>query len=160
MKIRGVRNLSGEELAKGLAAGGRFVVYQYCISILLLSRLAPTDVYYIPAGESRTSKGLEYTVLSCVLGWWCFPWGPIHTITALATNFAGGNDVTEGVLLDFGFDQDAVQTNRYDPALLQKLCDSGVRENTLSAGRILGGVFVIGLLVWIVIIILLERRIL
>ena len=44
--------------------------------------------------ESAVVKGLPYTLLSLVAGWWGIPWGPIFTIGALYNNLKGGKDVT------------------------------------------------------------------
>ena len=40
------------------------------------------------------AKGLPWTGLSLLAGWWGIPWGPIWTIQALVTNLRGGKDVT------------------------------------------------------------------
>jgi hypothetical protein len=56
-----------------------------------------SDIYFIPAGTSATSKGIGFTVLSLVAGWWGIPWGPIYTIGSVITNMQGGKDVTDAV---------------------------------------------------------------
>jgi hypothetical protein len=53
-----------------------------------------SDAYYIPAGESAVSKGLPWTLLTLVMGWWGIPWGPIFTVQSLIVNFKGGKDLT------------------------------------------------------------------
>jgi hypothetical protein len=57
-----------------------------------------SNIYFIKNGESAFLKGLGYTLLSLVVGWWGIPWGPIHTIGALITNCSGGKDVTQEVI--------------------------------------------------------------
>lgn len=94
-KINGIEGISDTELSQQLAAGGKFVVFEYAISILVMSFKRGSDIYYIRPGESAFTKGLPYTLLTMVTGWWGIPWGPIYTIMAIATNFSGGKDVTE-----------------------------------------------------------------
>ena len=98
MNIKGIEGLSGQDLARELDRGGRFVMYEYCISILIMTFKRPSDIYFIPGGESSMSKGLVFTLLSLLLGWWGIPWGPIYTIASVVTNFSGGKDVTNEVL--------------------------------------------------------------
>jgi len=57
-----------------------------------------SDVYFIRSGESSIKYGLIYTLISLLLGWWGFPWGPIYTIGAVAKNCSGGRDVTAQIL--------------------------------------------------------------
>jgi hypothetical protein len=54
----------------------------------------PSDIYYIAPGESGVSKGVSFTIISVLLGWWGIPWGPIYTIRSIVNNFSGGKDVT------------------------------------------------------------------
>ena len=98
MKIIGTEGMSPEELGKELARGGRFVIFEYCISILVMTFKQPSNIYYIRPGESAFFRGLGFSALSLLLGWWGIPWGPIYTIWAVAVNCRGGTDVTHDVL--------------------------------------------------------------
>lgn len=97
-KILGIEGMSTAELNQELERGGKFVIYQYCISILVMTFKRPSDIYFIRSGESGLTKGLGFTMISLFLGWWGFPWGPIYTIGSLFTNLTGGKDVTEAVV--------------------------------------------------------------
>lgn len=97
-KINGIDGLSSAELQMELGRGGRFVIFEYAISILILTFRRSSDIYFIRAGEDAISKGLPFTLLSLVAGWWGFPWGPIFTIGSVVTNLQGGKDVTAQVL--------------------------------------------------------------
>lgn len=57
-----------------------------------------SDIYFILGGENAVVKGLGFTALTFLLGWWGIPWGPIWTIGAFVTNFGGGKDVTGEIL--------------------------------------------------------------
>ncbi|HXG13072.1 MAG TPA: hypothetical protein VNK04_25160 [Gemmataceae bacterium] len=94
MRIMGAENLTAEEVRAELARGGRLVFFEYCISLVLVTLRRPSPVYLLRAGEHGLLKGLPYTVLSLLLGWWGVPWGFIYTPLTLWTNLAGGRDVT------------------------------------------------------------------
>jgi hypothetical protein len=98
-KIIGMQGIqSPGHLQQEIASGAKFVVYQYCISILIMTFKRSSSIYFVRPEESRLVKGLSFTLLSLVLGWWGIPWGPIYTIQALVVNFNGGKDVTQSVL--------------------------------------------------------------
>jgi hypothetical protein len=94
MKILGIEGVSTDQLRFEIQRGAKLVCYQYCISIVVMTFRRSSDVYFIPAGESAVSKGLPWTLLSLVAGWWGIPWGPIFTVQSLVTNLKGGKDLT------------------------------------------------------------------
>jgi len=94
MKIQGIDGMSPDRLQFELHRGAKLVFYQYAISVLVMSFRRSSDIYFIPAGESAVKKGLQWSLISLVAGWWGIPWGPIFTIQSLVTNFKGGKDVT------------------------------------------------------------------
>ena len=96
--IVGIEHMSGEELANDVRAGGRFVVYTTVISLLVITMRNPSDVHYVPAGQSAMLKGLPYALLTLLLGWWGIPWGFIYTPIHFLGNLFGGRDVTAEVL--------------------------------------------------------------
>ena len=96
--IKGMEGMTGMDLRAELQKGGKFVVYQFCISILVMTFKRPSAIYFVRADESRVSKGLPFSLLSFFLGWWGIPWGPIYTIESFVINFQGGRDVTANVL--------------------------------------------------------------
>lgn len=98
MRIIGIDNLTSEELSDELFRGGRFVIFKYCVSVILLTFNRPSNIYYLRPGESAFARGFGFSMISLLFGWWGIPWGPIFTIGALVTNFSGGRDVTVEVL--------------------------------------------------------------
>ena len=100
--ISGAAGLTREQLRDAVAQGGRFVMFQYCISVLVLSFKRSSAIYFVKPGESAFGKGLPYSLISLLLGWWGIPWGPIWTFICLATNLSGGKDVTQPLLTAFG----------------------------------------------------------
>ena len=85
-----------------LARGGKFVVYQYCVSLLVLTLRRPSRVYFVTAGQSRLTRGLPYTLISLVFGWWGLPWGFIYTPESILVNLSGGRDITDEVAARMG----------------------------------------------------------
>ncbi len=98
MKIIGIEGLTVDELNQELELGAKFVIFEYCISVLIVTFKRPTDIYFIKAHEGAMSKSLGFTMMSLFLGWWGFPWGPIYTVSSVATNLGGGRDVTDEVV--------------------------------------------------------------
>ena len=97
MKIIGIDGLTHEQIGEELNNGGKFVVYRYTISIIILTFRRSSDIYFIRPGQNAVVKGLGWTALTFLLGWWGIPWGPIYTIGCLGTNFSGGKDVTKEI---------------------------------------------------------------
>jgi hypothetical protein len=98
IKINGIEGMKQGELEFEIQRGAKFVLFQYCISIIVLTFRRPSAIYLIRNGESAVSKGLPFTLLSLVAGWWGIPWGPIYTIQSIYNNSCGGKDVTQAVL--------------------------------------------------------------
>lgn len=99
--MAGIKNLNGltaEQVSLELSNGARFVVFQYCISIVVMTFKRGSDVYFIRADESTAKHSVGFTLLTFILGWWGIPWGPIYTVGSLYTNISGGKDVTQEVL--------------------------------------------------------------
>lgn len=66
----------------------RFVVLYRAYSVLLYSSKEPLPGILCPT--CAASAALRSNIFTMLLGWWGFPWGPIYSIHALASNsFAG-----------------------------------------------------------------------
>ena len=101
MEIIGIEGMTGEELEDELNNGARFVMYQYCISLLVVTLKRPSSIYFLRAGQGAVGSGFKFSMMSLLLGWWGIPWGPIYTISTVVTNFSGGTDVTDEVVASF-----------------------------------------------------------
>jgi hypothetical protein len=88
-KIQGIEGMRHGELEFELQRGAKFIIFQYCISVILLTFRRPSNIYFIRQGENAVAKGLPFTLLSLVAGWWGIPWGPIYTIQSVYNNCAG-----------------------------------------------------------------------
>src|SRR5437867_4392049 len=97
-KIQGIEGMKHGELEFELQRGAKFVLFQYCVSVIVLTFRRPSDIYFVRQGENAVVKGLPFTLLSLVAGWWGIPWGPIYTIQSIYNNSRGGKDVTQAVV--------------------------------------------------------------
>ena len=98
MKIVGIEGMSAQQIHEAVAKGGRFVIYQYCISILVMSFKRSSSIHFVPAGKSVAGQGAQFMLVSLLAGWWGIPWGPIWTLSTVFKNAGGGTDVTRAVL--------------------------------------------------------------
>ncbi len=96
--ITGIEKMTVSQLRDEIQRGGKFVVYLYCVSLLIITFKRGSGIHFVPAGQSAVLKGLPYTLLSLLAGWWGIPWGPLFTLEALVRNFQGGKDVTQEVM--------------------------------------------------------------
>ena len=96
-KIQGIEGMAAGQLQFELQRGGRFVVFQYCISVVFMTFRRSSPIYFIRAGENPIGKGIPFTLLTLVAGWWGIPWGPIWSAQSIYRNLSGGKDVTKEV---------------------------------------------------------------
>jgi hypothetical protein len=96
--IIGTEGMSNEDLARELDRGGKFVVFQYTISIIIMTFKRASAVRFVKAGESTFVASLPYSFITIAFGWWGIPWGPIYSAMSLFSNLSGGKDVTADVL--------------------------------------------------------------
>lgn len=97
-KIIGIEGMTTDEINFELQRGGKFVLFQYCVSVLIVTFKRASAVYFLKSGENGFVKGLRFTAISLIAGWWGFPWGPIYTIHSLFTNLRGGKDITKEII--------------------------------------------------------------
>jgi hypothetical protein len=112
MKIVGAEGLTNAQMQEELQRGARFVIYQYAISVVVMSFRRPSNIYFIRAGQRSMTTGLGFPAVSLLFGWWGIPWGPIYTIQSLWNNFNGGRDVTSEVLASSSASQSIPQARR------------------------------------------------
>jgi len=98
MVIRGIANLTVAEVEAAVAKGARFVFYEYCISLLVITLRKPTDVFFLQPNDLGIVRGIPYALLSFFFGWWGVPWGLVYTPLTLFTNLTGGREVTAEVM--------------------------------------------------------------
>ena len=98
MKVKNINGLSANTLQSEVSKGGKFIYYAFTISFLIVTFKRTSGVYLLRAGENAVTKGLPYSFLSFLFGWWGIPWGPKHTLASIRTNLRGGKNVTDEVM--------------------------------------------------------------
>jgi hypothetical protein len=96
--VRGVDGLTVSDVNRELDHGGRFVVFQWVVSPLLMSFKRSSPIYFVRANEGTFKKAWPYVGLSLLLGWWGVPWGLFWTPASILRNVRGGIDVTPTVV--------------------------------------------------------------
>jgi hypothetical protein len=89
-----------EELKNLIDNGSRFIVMQYCISIVARTFRLYSPAYLVEKDQRLTKYKITYNLLTIFFGWWGLPWGPIHSIRSIYINRSGGVDVTEDIMLN------------------------------------------------------------
>lgn len=98
MNIKNIEGLSGDQIRSLVAQGGKFVMYKYCISVVVMTFNNPSDFHFIHPGKSRVEPGLGHLFTNFFLGWWGIPWGPVYTIQNIYTILSGGKDYTAEII--------------------------------------------------------------
>jgi hypothetical protein len=96
--ICGAEGLAPEQLRALLQSGARCVIFEYCVSLLVVSTRGTSAVHLLRPGEKGVRPCLGWTILTLLLGWWGLPWGIVYTPFVLVNNLSGGLDVTAQVL--------------------------------------------------------------
>lgn len=102
MKIIGIDGLSDQQVRDEVDDGAKFVIYQYTISVLVMTFKRSSDIHFVRPGDSTVAPRLGWSALTLLLGWWGIPWGPIYTLQTLWVNASGGRDVTAEILAHGG----------------------------------------------------------
>jgi hypothetical protein len=76
---------------------GRWVVYEYCISLIAVSLRRTSRPIHLKPGQRAWIRGLPYVAISLLLGWWGLPWGVIYCPVTIFANLMGGLDITAQV---------------------------------------------------------------
>ena len=92
------RSSTKDEILDEIKKGAVFVRYYYCFSVIILSFKRTSEPQLVTAGKSPILAGLPWTALTLVTGWWGIPWGPIWSISCIAKNMRGGDDITDDVV--------------------------------------------------------------
>ncbi len=86
-------------LIDSVMAGGRFITVPYVISVVVLSfKRSMGSVHYVSQGAWPMGEVFSATLITCLLGWWGFPFGLIWTFISLFHLWRGGRDVTGEIL--------------------------------------------------------------
>ncbi len=139
MKILGTEGMDAPTVRQEVERGARFVLYTYCISLVVVTLKRPSNISFLRPGQSPVIKGLPFVLVSLLLGWWGFPWGPIYTVQCLVNDLLGGKDVTNDILASLAWRHparraayaDLARRMNFDPAFPHLIID----QATAAPGR-------------------------
>ena len=94
--------------------GGKFVIFPYTVSFLIMTLKRSSDVYFIRPNENTFKYSYGFILINLIVGWWGLPWGPIYTIGALCNHITGGKDFTQAVMGDLLQNDTEANTSTYN----------------------------------------------
>ncbi|MGF1484876.1 MAG: hypothetical protein ACFBZ8_10990 [Opitutales bacterium] len=97
MRVRGIAGRDSIWLNRELRRGGRFVVFDYTVSALLITWRRNSNIIFVRAGRHAWLSLLGCSLLTALCGWFG-PGGITESLDCLRHNFAGGQDVTADLL--------------------------------------------------------------
>lgn len=98
MNVKGINGMTIPQIQDEVACGGKFVQFPFCISLIVASFRFSSAVHFVKKEQSAFVKGLPFTIISLLFGWWGIPYGPLYTFGSLVTTLGGGKDVTEQMM--------------------------------------------------------------
>lgn len=114
MLIKNIDGLSVSQIKEQVNKGGKFVIFPYTISFVIMTLKRSSDIYFIRQDENSFKYSYSYVLLNFFIGWWGLPWGPIYTIGALYNHIIGGKDITQAVLSDLIQNDPEADTSTYN----------------------------------------------
>ncbi|MDL2144921.1 hypothetical protein QQY79_20525 [Flavobacterium tructae] len=114
MQIKNIEGLSVSQIRNMVQQGGKFVVFPYTVSFILMTLKRSSDIYFIKANENTFKYSYGFVFLNLIVGWWGIPWGPIYTIGSAYHHAVGGKDLTQAVLSHLIQHDPEANTNTYN----------------------------------------------
>ncbi|MCK8140714.1 hypothetical protein MW871_02295 [Flavobacterium sp. I-SCBP12n] len=114
MQIKNIEGLSVSQMRDLVQQGGKFVVFPYTVSFLIMTLKRSSDIYFIRPNENTFKYSYGFVLLNLIVGWWGFPCGPIYTIGALYNHITGGKDFTQAVMSELIQNDPQANTSTYN----------------------------------------------
>lgn len=114
MEIKNIDGLRVSQIRDMVQQGGKFVVFPYTVSFILMTLKRSSDIYFIKADENTFKYSYGYVLLNLIVGWWGIPWGPIYTIGSAYHHIVGGKDLTQAVMSHLAQHDPEANTNTYN----------------------------------------------
>ena len=96
--VQGTEGLTLRQVEDDVLKGGRFVMFLWNFSLLVVSFRRGSPLTYIRSDRWTGPQALLWSLPSFFVGWWGIPWGIIFTIQSLYTNCNGGKNLTPAAL--------------------------------------------------------------
>lgn len=97
-QIKNIEGLSVSQIKAMVQQGGRFVIFPYTVSIVVMTFKRSSSIYFVRPDEKSIKHSYKHVLVNSTLGWWGIPWGPIYTIGSIYHQISGGKDVTSTVM--------------------------------------------------------------
>lgn len=97
-QIKNIEGLSVSQIRQMVDNGGRFVIFPYTVSLVVMTFKRGSSIYFIKPNERSIKHSYKHVLVNSTLGWWGIPWGPIYTIGSMYHHIMGGKDVTNDVM--------------------------------------------------------------
>lgn len=114
MEIKNIDGLRVSQIRDMVQQGGKFVVFPYTVSFILVTLRRSSDIYFIKADENTIKYSYGFVLLNLIIGWWGIPWGPIYTIGAAYHHIIGGKNLTQEVMSHLTQHDPEANTNTYN----------------------------------------------
>jgi hypothetical protein len=114
MLIKNIDGLSVSQIKELVNRGGKFVIFPYTISFIIMTLKRSSDIYFVRNEENSFKYSYSYVLINFIIGWWGLPWGPIYTIGAIHKHIIGGKDVTAIVLSELIQNDPEADTSTYN----------------------------------------------
>lgn len=114
MLIKNIDGLSVSQIKEQVNRGGKFVIFPYTISFIIMTLKRSSDIYFVRNEENSFKYSYSYVLINFIIGWWGLPWGPIYTIGAIYNHIIGGKDVTAIVLSELIQNDPEADTSTYN----------------------------------------------
>ena len=114
MQIKNIEGQRVSQIRDMVQQGGKFVVFPYTVSFILMTLKRSSDIYFIKADENTFKYSYGYVLLNLIVGWWGIPWGPIYTIGSAYHHVVGGKDLTQAVMSHLLQHDPEANTNTYN----------------------------------------------
>lgn len=114
MLIKNIDGLSVSQIKELANRGGKFVIFPYTISFIIMTLKRNSDIYFVRNEENSFKYSYSYVLINFIIGWWGLPWGPIYTIGAIYNQIIGGKDVTAIVLSELIQNDPESNTSTYN----------------------------------------------
>ena len=99
-KLKVPDDLTLESLKACVENGYRFLVFRYDIGIGVTSFQRFSSAILVAPNERLEPYYRPYNLITMLIGWFCFPLGPVTAIKTIIFNANGGVDLTGDIMLN------------------------------------------------------------
>ncbi|UUC44700.1 hypothetical protein [Flavobacterium cerinum] len=114
MEIKNIDGLKVSQIRAIVNSGGKFVIFPYTVSIVLMTFKRSSSIYLVRPEESSFKYSYKHVLVNGIFGWWGLPWGPVYTIQSLYHQISGGKEVTKEIMTHLAQHDPEANTSTYN----------------------------------------------